>query len=223
MTTAHELLFALAVLWCVLCAYAATSSRWFVAGLIALGAVHWLLAADGVYADATAFPPPQAALLGPVLLALIALLLHPKGRAWLGALPLIPLTALHILRIPVELVLHGGYEAGLVPQGMTYSGHNFDIVSGLTAIGMVAWMASKRPPSRAVLVGWNIVCLVLLAIVVVTAALSVPSTVQRINFEQPNVLVVRAPYVLLPALLVPCVLWAHMAALTKLLRRPATA
>lgn len=220
MSAAHELLFAFAVLWCLLCAFAATGSRWFVMGLIALGALHWVLASSDVYADATAFPPPQLALLGPVLIALIALLLFPKGRAWLGALPLIPLTALHILRVPVELVLHGGYEAGLVPQDMTYSGRNFDIVSGITAIGMVAWMMSKRPPGRAVLVGWNLACLALLFNVVITAALSVPSTVQRINFDAPNLLVVRAPYVLLPALLVPCVLWAHAAALVRLLRRP---
>lgn len=92
-------------------------------------------------------------------------------------------------------------------------------MSGITALLMVMWMLSKRPPGRAVLIAWNAVCVVLLAIVVITAVGSIPSAVQRWNFDQPNVLVLRTPYVLLPALLVPAVLWAHVAALVQLLRR----
>lgn len=190
-------------------------------GALALGAVHLWLAGRGVYLDATAWPPPQAALLAPVLLALVIAVLRPRGRAWMGGLPLTALTALHVLRVPVELVLHEAFTAGLVPRDMTYSGFNFDILSGLSAAFLLAWMNSRRPPGRTVLLVWNVLCLVLLGIVVVTAVLSIPSLVQRINFAQPNVLVLSPPWVLLPALLVPSVLFAHVAALVQLLRRPA--
>ncbi len=183
MPLAAELLFLLAVAWCLFWAYAASGSRALLVVMLAWGLLHGALAESGAYADATAFPPPQFLLLGPVLIALLALLLLPRGRAWLGSMPLVALTALHALRIPVELVLHRAYEAGLVPRGMTYSGHNFDIVSGITAVLMVVWLLSPRPPSRAVLIAWNIMCLVLLVIVVATAA----------------------------------VLWAHVAALVRLL------
>lgn len=219
MSTTTEILFHLAIAWCLFWAYAASGSRLLLAVMLALGLVHGLLAERGVYADATSFPPPQFALLAPVVLALLVLLFVPRGRAWLGGFSLVALTALNALRIPVELVLHDAYEAGLVPRGMTYSGHNFDIVSGITALLMVGWMLSKRPPSRTVLIAWNLLCLVLLVIVVVTAAGSIPSTVQHWNFDRPNLLVLRAPYVLLPALLVPAVLLAHAAALVQLLRR----
>lgn len=215
-------LFAAAVLWCIGAVHTAARSPVFTAAVVALGAVHTVLAWRGAYTNALSFPPPQLLLLAPVALALLVALALPRGRAWLGALPLVPLTAVHVLRIPVELVLHQGYEAGLVPRDMTYSGFNFDIASGISAAVMLLWLRSKRPPGRGVLIAWNLACLVLLFIVVVTAVLSIPSSVQRINFATPNVLVTVVPWVLLPAMLVPAVLWAHVAALTGLLggRKP---
>ncbi|MBK8497860.1 MAG: hypothetical protein IPL52_03355 [Flavobacteriales bacterium] len=216
MSTASEVLFFGAVAWCLFWVLAATQSRWFALGVALLATVHWILAAGEVYTSTTAFPPPQLALLAPVLIALLITVALPKGRAWLRGLPLFALIAMHVLRIPVELVLHDAYEAGLVPQDMTYSGFNFDILSGITAVLMMVWMRSKRPPGRAVLIAWNLCCLVLLFIIVVTAVLSLPSSLQRINFDMPNVLVTTTPWVLLPALLVPAVLWAHVAALVQL-------
>jgi hypothetical protein len=217
MGPASEILFTAAVAWCLFWGYAAVRSRAFLLLMIVLGLLHLLLAECGAYANTTAVPPPQLALLAPVAIVLFVLLVLPQGRAWLGGLPLIPLTALHVLRVPVEMVLHDGYEAGLVPRAMTYSGHNFDIVSGLTAALMVLWMLSKRPPGRGVLIAWNVACTVLLIVVVITAVFSLPSSIQRWNFNKPNVLVIAPPYVLLPALLVPCVLWAHVSALVRLL------
>lgn len=210
-------LFAAAVLWCLVWCYRATRSLGFLVVPIGLGSVHSALAATGLYSNTTAFPPPQVALLLPVLLALAVCIALPAGRRWMHGLPLVALTAIHVLRIPVELVLHQGYEAGLVPRDMTYSGFNFDILSGISAVLMLAWLRRSTPPPRAVLIGWNLVCLVLLAIVVTTAVLSIPSSIQRINFDQPNVLVTAGPWVLLPAVLVPAVLWAHVAALVRLL------
>ena len=219
MPVSAHLLFLLALLWCLFWLYAATGNRWSVLGVVALGVVHWALAQAGLYADATTFPPPQLALLAPVLLALLVTVVLPKGRAWLRGLPLFALTAIHVLRLPVELVLHDAYGAGLVPQDMTYSGFNFDILSGITAIPLLLWLRSARPPGRRVLILWNLCCVVLLCVVVGTAVLSIPSTVQRINFHQPNVLVTTTPWVLLPAVLVPSVLFAHVAALVQLLSR----
>jgi len=216
MPAAAHLLFAGSVLWCLLWLLVATRNRWFVLGVVALGVVHWILAERGIFANTTASPPPQLLLLAPPVIALLIVFALPKGRAWLRGLPLFALTALHALRLPVELVLHDAFTAGLVPQDMTYSGFNFDIVSGISAVLMMAWMRSKHPPGRALLIVWNCVCLVLLGIVVATAALSIPSAVQRMNFDAPNVLVTATPWVLLPAVLVPAVLFAHAAALVGL-------
>jgi hypothetical protein len=217
MRSGSEILFLLAILWCLFWLLAATQSRGFMLGVVALGAVHWMLAARGVYTNTLAFPPPQVLLLAPVLVALLGTVLLPQGRAWLRGLPLFALTAVHALRLPVELVLHDAYKARLVPQDMTYSGFNFDILSGITALLPLVWMRSARPPNRTVLVAWNLICLALLFVVVGTAVLSIPSSIQRLNSEQPNLLVTSTPWVLLPAVLVPAVLFAHVAAMVQLL------
>ena len=152
----------------------------------------------------------------PVLIALLAMVINKPGRNWLSNLDPVALMMIHVARIPVELTLHEGYVQGLVPQGMTYSGFNFDILSGISAAFMVAWMLGKSPPRRNVQLAWNIACLALLLVVVITAVLSLPSSIQRINFDRPNVLVMATPYILLPALIVPLVLWAHVASLLRL-------
>lgn len=211
-----EVLFLAAVVWCLVCATAAARSRRFVGVLFVVGALHWILAELGFYRDATSTPPRQIAWLAPVVVALLVTVVSSGGRRWLASLDPIALMSLHVLRVPVEIVLHQAYRHDLVPRDMTFDGRNFDIASGTSAIVMAAWMSSKHPPSRGVLVAWNVVCLGLLINVVTTALLSIPSSVQRLNFEHPNVLVLSTPYVLLPALLVPAVLWAHVAALVRL-------
>lgn len=218
-----ELLFFFAVLWCLFWALVATRSRGFVLLLILLGCIHWVLASVGFYTDSTAIPPRQILLLAPPLVALALVVALPTGRRWLAGAGLLSLTALHILRVPVELVLHQAYEQGLVPRDMTYAGVNPDILSGLSAAFLVAWMTSARPPSKTVLIIWNLACLGLLVNIVVIAVLSLPTAIQSMNTDQPNVLVLRTPYVLLPAVLVPAVLWSHLAALVELVRSPTNA
>ena len=83
------------------------------------------------------------------------------------------------------------------------------------------YLKQAAKPSRSLLIAWNIICLALLANVVIHAVLSVPSPIQQFNFDQPNVFVLQAPFALLVAILVPCVLFADIAALVGLARRPA--
>ncbi len=216
MATTIEALFLFAVIWCLFWALAASRSRAFLIGLVVLGTVQWALASKGFYTNETSFPPPQMLVFAPVLIALLATVITKPGRNWLSNLDPVALMMIHVARIPVELTLHEGYVQGLVPQGMTYSGFNFDILSGISAAFMVAWMLGKSPPSRKVQLAWNLACLALLLVVVITAVLSLPSSIQRINFDHPNVLVLATPYILLPALIVPLVLWAHVASLVRL-------
>ena len=219
MPTVAYLLFAAALAWCSFWSYRAVQRVWFLLVLVGLGSMHCVLPARGVYTNTMSVPPPQFFLLAPVLMALLVCVVLPRGRVWLRSLPLFALTAVHVLRIPVELVLHDAYEAGLVPRAMTYEGSNFDILSGISAALLLPWLRSARPPGRTVLLVWNFVCVALLANVVITAVLSIPSSVQRLNVDSPNVLVTSVPWVLLPAVLVPVVLWAHVAAIVRLFSR----
>ncbi|HEV7700865.1 MAG TPA: hypothetical protein VGO43_11595, partial [Pyrinomonadaceae bacterium] len=67
------------------------------------------------------------------------------------------------------------------------------------------------------LVGFNILGLMLLANIVSIAIMSLPSPMQQMAFDQPNRGVLLFPYIWLPTVIVPIVLFSHLASLWKLL------
>lgn len=176
------------------------------------------LAASGFFLDVRAIPPRLPLLLLPPIGTMMGLWLTRTGRRLLDALPLAPITYLHTLRIPVELVLFGLYTHHQLPLAMTFEGRNFDILAGLTA-PLAGYYLTKGPiANRRWLIGWNLLCLVLLANIVLTAIFAAPGPQQQLAFGQPNVAVLKWPLVWLPGFVVPVVLLSHLAALRQLLR-----
>jgi hypothetical protein len=197
----------------------ASGSRRALALLCGWAAVQTLVANTGFYAATDTEPQRMALALGPPLLAIAALFVTRAGRAFLDRINLRWLILVHVVRIPVELVLHALFVAGLVPQVMTFEGRNFDIVSGLTAPLVAVAGFHRGQPRRGLLLAWNISCLVLVLNVVAHGILSVPGPLQQFGFEQPNVGLLRAPFVWLPSLIVPVVILSHLAAIRQLRRR----
>lgn len=177
-----------------------------------------VVALGGFYANATSFPPRLVlfAIL-PAILCIGAYFLFFRST-FIERLPLQTLTLLHTVRIPVEIVLLWLSFAGAVPQMMTFEGRNFDILSGLLA-PLVYWVVFRGGRvRRGVLAAYNVLGILLLANIVSIAALSLPSPMQVLNLDQPNRAVLYFPYVWLPAIVVPIVLFAHLASLWKLFR-----
>ncbi len=176
-----------------------------------------VISMGGFYQDATA-NPPRLVLFGvlPALLTIVAYVVFFQ-KSFIDKIPLQMLTMLHIVRIPVEIVLLWLFQNGLVPQLMTFEGWNFDILSGILApiVYLTAFRGDKT--KRGLLIAFNILGLILLANIVTIAVLSLPSPFQQFAFEQPNRAVVLFPYSWLPTILVPIVLFSHIAALWKLL------
>lgn len=106
----------------------------------------------------------------------------------------------------------------MVPEAMTFEGQNFDILSGITAPVIYFLAFRNRRVNRPLLIAWNIAALLLLANIVTIAVLAFPSPIQQIAFDQPNRAVMYFPYVWLPAVVVPIVLFSHVASLWKLYR-----
>jgi hypothetical protein len=96
---------------------------------------------------------------------------------------------------------------------MTWSGMNFDILTGVTAL-ILAPVASRIP--RALVLTWNTVGLGLLLWVVLVASLSFPTAFQV--FHPDNTWVARFPYVWLPSVLVTAALLGHVVVFRKLLK-----
>jgi hypothetical protein len=121
------------------------------------------------------------------------------------------LTALHIIRIPVELVLYRLYLEKYIPKLMTFEGWNYDIIMGMTAVLMLVYLVIKGDAANRLLLKiWNIIGIVLLGIIVSLAILSTPSPVQQLAFDQPNVAILHFPFTWLPAVVVPMVLLSHL-------------
>ena len=190
--------------------------------LISLTA-FWLLfqavmAMGGFYTQTGMFPP-RIVLLGvfPVLLLIIAYFIFFREN-FIERLPLKVLTLLHVIRIPVEIALFWLFQNRLVPEAMTFEGRNFDILSGLTA-PLIFWLAFRGgKPNRTLLIVWNIAALMLLVNVVTIAVMAMPSPMQRLALDQPNIAVLYFPFNWLPSVVVPIVLFAHLASLWKLFK-----
>ena len=76
-------------------------------------------------------------------------------------------------RFPLELLMHRAYVEGLMPVQMSYSGQNYDIVSGITAGALALWLGRGRAP-RGVVATWNVLGFLLLVNIVTVAVVSTP-------------------------------------------------
>jgi hypothetical protein len=177
-----------------------------------------ILGLGGFYQVADAVPPRFILLLGPGLLISSILFFTRGGRQFAEGLALAQLTLLHSVRIPVEITLYFVYLAGLIPDLMTFEGFNFDIFSGLTAPMVYYWFFHRKKMGRKALLVWNYVCLALLLNILTIAALSAKTPFQQLAHAQPNVGVSFFPFVWLPSVVVPLVLFSHLAAIRQLLR-----
>ena len=123
-----------------------------------------------------------------------------------------------VVRIPVELVLLWLYQYRAVPQLMTFTGSNFDILSGISAPVMYfLCFHDDRLIRPRLLLAWNILCLLLLLNVVVRGLLSAPFVFQAFAFDQPNIAVLYFPFVWLPSFIVMAVLFGHLFSIRQII------
>lgn len=164
-------------------------------------------------------PPPFALLLAITLLVCAYLGLSRIGAA-LAAAPLTWLVGLQAFRLPLELAMHRAAVEGVMPEQMSYTGWNFDILTGITALLLAPLIAAGRAPRRA-LAAWNALGALLLANVVTIAIASTPMF--RAFGKAPhkvNTFVAFFPYVWLPTVLVASALVLHIATARALRASP---
>ena len=174
----------------------------------------------GEFYRSTDSVPPRVFAFGvlPSLLFIVAFFIFFR-KNFIGELSLKALTLVSVVRIFVEITLLWLFQGGQIPRIMTFEGFNFDILSGLTAIVIYFLAFRGGRINRPLLIGWNILALGLLLNIVTIALLSFKSPMQKLGLEQPNVAVNYFPFVWLPTIVVPIVLFSHLAALWKLFKR----
>lgn len=194
-----------------------------VIGLLYL-AVPGVLAAAGALGRYDPLPAPALVLLVTQALVTVALVSARTGSLLASSIPLGAVIALQAFRIPVEVVLHRLFVEGAVPVQMTWSGRNFDVVTGLTGLLLGGWILGGRTVPRGVVLAWNVLGLALLANIVTVAALSTPVPFRRFLEGPPNLLPSTFPWIWLPSFLVQVALASHLIVFRQLRRRePAAA
>jgi hypothetical protein len=162
--------------------------------------------------------PGRLLVLGAAVVSGSALLgLSPLGGWLVTACPISLLLAFQGFRLPLELVLHSWARQGVIPETMTWSGSNWDILSGAAALGL----APLSRHSKAAAWAGNIIGIVLLINVGRVAVLSAPVSFGWHDLPQKLLLPYHLPY----ALVIPvCVggAWTGHIILTRALLRPKT-
>jgi hypothetical protein len=171
-------------------------------------AATWIAAASGILRRWDATPPPLVVLLAAIVAIAALLALSGLGRRLARCVPLWALVGVQGFRLPLEIAMHEMFERGVMPEQMSYSGRNFDIVTGATAL-VVAGVLRAGRGSRALVLGWNLLGLALLLNIIVVAVLSTP-VFSYFGSDRLNVWVADPPFVWLPAVMVLAALAGHL-------------
>ena len=178
--------------------------------------VTWIAAMSGVLREWNRAPPPMVFVVIGVFVVSSMLAFGRVGTRVSQHVPLWALVATQSFRLPLELAMHGLYERGVMPMQMSYSGRNFDIVTGATAI-VVAVLVKLGYGGRRLVNIWNIIGLALLANVVTVAIASMP-VFQAFGADHVVTFVTYPPFIWLPAVMVVAALAGHLV-IFKALRR----
>lgn len=218
-----NLTFILAVIFCIgLFHYSNGKPKKLTLLIIIWSLLQSILAFKGFYQNTSLIPPRFLLVLIPASIFIIYGLTN-KPRNWILKNRRTELsTFLHTARIPIEIVLFYLFSHKMIPELMTFEGRNFDILAGITApiIG-VLWM--KKFIGRKTLIIWNILALCLVLFILLNGILSSELPIQMFGFEQPNKAINYFPFILLPATVVPIVIYTHITDIIKLLNKEKTA
>ncbi|HZI29549.1 MAG TPA: hypothetical protein VFD64_15375 [Gemmatimonadaceae bacterium] len=214
-TTLLALLFIAGVYWSSIRTGIARSTAVRHAAVAALASGAWIAvtavtARRGVLTfDGT--PPTMILLLLVTLALVIGVAASSLGRRLALGVPVAALVAYQGFRVLVELAMHRAYNEGLMPVQMSYSGRNFDIISGVTALVVGFWLATgDRRNWRPLVFTWNTLGVVLLLNILVVALLSAPTKFRVFMNEPANTWITSAPWVWLPTVMVFAALLGHL-------------
>jgi hypothetical protein len=172
------------------------------------------LAEIGLLRQWARVPPPFLLMMTATLAITVFGAASSVGRRVAATTPFALLIGYQAFRLPLELVMHHAVSIGLMPVQMSYSGRNFDIVTGTLAVPVALLAAAGRAP-RSLIRVWNLVGLALLLNIVIVAVASLP-VFAAFGPDRLNTWVADAPYVWLPGVLVPAALFGHLVTFRKI-------
>ena len=141
----------------------------------------------------------------PILFICLAAALSPFGGRLAKNVPLTALVGFQAFRLPLELVLHEWAVQGTIPSTMTWTGQNWDIVSGISAL-VAAPLVGRFPVAARIA---NAVGFALLLNVMRVAIMSSPFPFAW-GQQPPLLLALHYPYFLIGPVCVGGALFGHL-------------
>lgn len=190
-------------------------------GLIVWLGIQAIISLNHIYSNDYESIPPRIFLLGvlPNILVIFWIFMSRSGRRFIDSLDIKKLTYLHVVRIPVELVLYWLFLCKLIPEILTFEGWNFDIIIGVTAPLIIYFGFTRGTLTTSILFLWNVIGIMLLFFVFISALLSAPSPLQQLAFDQPNIGLLYFPFSWLPTFIVPLVVFGHLISIRQLMKK----
>lgn len=175
---------------------------------------EFALARSGFLARTDFLPPPFLLMMVPLTMLVVRTALSPLGARLAEVTPLALLVGLEGFRLPLELLMHRAAAEQIMPPQMTWTGLNFDVVTGASALVLGVLAAQGRAP-RGLVLAWSVMGLALLLAVVAIAVTSMPAFA-LFGPERTNGWITHVPFVWLPGVLVETALFLHIVILRKL-------
>jgi len=177
----------------------------------------WLLTLNSFFLDFSAQPTRVIFITLPPALTIIILFSQRRGRALIKNMPLVSLTYIHLTRIPVELVLWWLSSYGLLPLALTFEGQNFDILAGVSAPFVAIFLIGKHRQQKIGVILWNLAGLILVVNILFQGVRTTPYFWNASISDVPNQAVLYFPFIFLPAIIVPIVIFSHLASIYQLI------
>lgn len=187
--------------------------------IIGYATVQSTLAYFGFYQNINAIPPRVVFIMLPFFTFLYLGLRGDILKNILAQKSLAKSTLVHTVRIPVEIVLYLLYTYQMVPKLMTFEGRNFDILIGLLA-PITAFLFHKQKINHQHLLLFNFIGLGFVLFILINGVLSAQSPLQQFAFQQPNKAILYFPFILLPSIIVPIVIYTHLTDIIFILNKP---
>ena len=213
-----EILFLLTCIYTIIIFHISNGKPYIITLVIILwSGLQSILAYREFYLVTDTVPPRFILVLLPITAAVLWMTLSQKGKELISKRDLKYSTVLHLVRFPVEITLWQLYLYQMIPELMTFEGRNFDIIIGILT-PIVGFLYIKNKMSLKVLRVWNIIGLILVSFIMVNGILSAELPIQQFAFDQSSRGLNYFPFILLPAVVVPLVIYTHITDIIKINR-----
>jgi hypothetical protein len=186
-------------------------------GMACLMVLTAIVAMLGIFAKIDAAPPLFQVFAATVITLFFALGMSRFGSDVATNTSFGNLVILQAFRLPLELVMYMAAVNAIMPVEFSFSGYNFDIVTGAAAILLGVALLRNKPVSRWALIAWNVWGIACLFVIVALAIATSPKVAAfGTDISKINTWVLFFPYAWLPTVLVSIAVLGHTLVSRKL-------